>query len=708
MPQEDIQTTDTLNAGRTKINNQTQELYGFKDDLANDTETSLGTTLIGHEGTTLRNTLDNRRKADVTNVATLKALVPTNGEVRSTQGYYSSADQGSGTYTYDAASTATSNNGTVIRPNSVGSDASPGRWLLRHQGYISVAQFGVLPQPTVSTTGFNAAFATQLPVIIPSGDYHVDGTLRPNRNRIILGLGQVRIYGLRTGTFDEILNGLGAGLGKFCVWDMKLMYNTRLEGVHIWGSEDDPWITNRVCFGSTGEVATSEDYYAGKHFVRCQAWRAEWAIYVPDSGTTTFGVLTGSIWESFECHTTNGIYGGANQDDVTFANYRIVKASGYGLYKKAGQPWNWVTGIFTTAGGTATAIHLEPGAILSFAALFIESGDNLALTPIKLNAGANQSTSISVDGMSVNAPDGTRYITCASQGNNQFKITGLRDRHWNGTRNATRLVHMDYTDGQTQKNKGSIGYLGVDGIDLVSFASTDQQFSRNNISEVRIESLHDIVTYKGIWWTLSLYDDPPLQRHTLGTGTHSAYHLDNGATQGMLITVSSGVTASLQGKMARSTTTNSRWFVIRHDMNSLGTLVLLDNAVDASSIFALGGTNLTVPVGQEVWFQWNGTRLARAKQVAEQVSANRGDTSPTLTMLDAEIQRFATTLTANRTVTLPATGGYNGKSFRIVRTGLGAFTLDVGGLKTIPSATAAWVDVAHDGSAWVLTGYGTL
>ena len=34
--------------------------------------------------------------------------------------------------------------------------------------------------------------------------------------------------------------------------------------------------------------------------------------------------------------------------------------------------------------------------------------------------------------------------------------------------------------------------------------------------------------------------------------------------------------------------------------------------------------------------------------------------------------------------------------------------LDVGGLKIIPSATAAWVDVEFTGSAWVLTGYGTL
>lgn len=91
------------------------------------------------------------------------------------------------------------------------------------------------------------------------------------------------------------------------------------------------------------------------------------------------------------------------------------------------------------------------------------------------------------------------------------------------------------------------------------------------------------------------------------------------------------------------------------------------------------------------------------------VSADRGDTSQTLTVgTDASTQRWATALTANRTVTLSTSGAINGDCFRVARTGLGAFTLDVGGLKTIPSATAAWVDVEFSGSAWVLTGYGTL
>lgn len=91
------------------------------------------------------------------------------------------------------------------------------------------------------------------------------------------------------------------------------------------------------------------------------------------------------------------------------------------------------------------------------------------------------------------------------------------------------------------------------------------------------------------------------------------------------------------------------------------------------------------------------------------MSGDRGDASVTLQVgVDAPQQRFATALTANRVVTLSAVDAFNGAQFRVTRTGLGAFTLDVGGLKTIPSGVAAFVDVEHDGTAWRLTAYGTL
>ncbi len=90
------------------------------------------------------------------------------------------------------------------------------------------------------------------------------------------------------------------------------------------------------------------------------------------------------------------------------------------------------------------------------------------------------------------------------------------------------------------------------------------------------------------------------------------------------------------------------------------------------------------------------------------LGSDRGDTSVTLVAgTDVEIQRFATALTANRTVTLGQ--GFAGARFTITRSGLGAFTIDVGpGLKTLPSATAAWCDVGHDGTGWALVRFGNL
>lgn len=87
------------------------------------------------------------------------------------------------------------------------------------------------------------------------------------------------------------------------------------------------------------------------------------------------------------------------------------------------------------------------------------------------------------------------------------------------------------------------------------------------------------------------------------------------------------------------------------------------------------------------------------------VSADRGDADVTPVSTDEETQRIATTLTANRTVTLPASNVRKGDIFWIVRTGLGSFTINVGGLKTIPSGTAATVIVQHNGTAWQLIGY---
>lgn len=123
--------------------------------------------------------------------------------------------------------------------------------------------------------------------------------------------------------------------------------------------------------------------------------------------------------------------------------------------------------------------------------------------------------------------------------------------------------------------------------------------------------------------------------------------------------------------------------------------------------------NLTSPT---VWISlqnWPRLKAFDGTQVivlaSSGMSQDRGDADVTLTLDDAPTQYFRTTLTANRTVTLP-TAAENGDHFEIVRNPVtsGAFTLAVGTLVTIPASTKARVRVEHDGTAWYLAGYGTL
>lgn len=87
-----------------------------------------------------------------------------------------------------------------------------------------------------------------------------------------------------------------------------------------------------------------------------------------------------------------------------------------------------------------------------------------------------------------------------------------------------------------------------------------------------------------------------------------------------------------------------------------------------------------------------------------------GDADATLTPTTSRaLARFTVALTANRTVTLSTTNAWNGARFKVIRaaSATGAFTLSVGGLKTL-AAASEWAEVTYDGTAWVLTGYGTL
>jgi hypothetical protein len=100
---------------------------------------------------------------------------------------------------------------------------------------------------------------------------------------------------------------------------------------------------------------------------------------------------------------------------------------------------------------------------------------------------------------------------------------------------------------------------------------------------------------------------------------------------------------------------------------------------------------------------------------AQGVSADKGNANFTLTLGSSEPTAWLNTpLTANRTVTLAVSAANVGTTaqawgrFRVVRSAAstGAFTLDVGGLKSL--AAGQWCDIEWNGAAWVLTAAGSL
>lgn len=120
---------------------------------------------------------------------------------------------------------------------------------------------------------------------------------------------------------------------------------------------------------------------------------------------------------------------------------------------------------------------------------------------------------------------------------------------------------------------------------------------------------------------------------------------------------------------------------------------------------------VTYDAGTAAWVLVQSGFLPSAEVRA--LSADNGDASPTLTVATSErTQRWATTLTADRTATLSTTGAYTGARFRIVRTeaATGLFCLYV----SAASATIAtlllgqWCDVEYSGSAWIVVAKGDL
>jgi hypothetical protein len=85
------------------------------------------------------------------------------------------------------------------------------------------------------------------------------------------------------------------------------------------------------------------------------------------------------------------------------------------------------------------------------------------------------------------------------------------------------------------------------------------------------------------------------------------------------------------------------------------------------------------------------------------------DADFTLTPNTSSPYQFHTgTLTADRAVTLSTSGALAGMSFRITRSGAGAFNLNVGTGPLKALATGQWAEFVYTGSAWALAQFGSL
>jgi hypothetical protein len=143
--------------------------------------------------------------------------------------------------------------------------------------------------------------------------------------------------------------------------------------------------------------------------------------------------------------------------------------------------------------------------------------------------------------------------------------------------------------------------------------------------------------------------------------------------------------------------------------------VIREATATGSAVLDVGGLVSLAQPGQWCDVEYDGsawrlTATGTFSQLAG-IGPDRGDNDVTLNGLaSAPIQQFNTPLGADRAVTLPTTGVSNGRTFRIVRrtASTGAFNLNIGTGPLKALATGEWCDVAYDGSAWVLTAFGSL
>jgi len=115
-----------------------------------------------------------RQAVTVNTMSNLKKITgAVNGQKVSMVGYYTATDGVCSDYYWDAASTATSNDGSVVQATAV----TTGRWMLVHNDSVNVLQFGAKADGTNDSTYINNAAASGVARIVISSTHYLTSAI---------------------------------------------------------------------------------------------------------------------------------------------------------------------------------------------------------------------------------------------------------------------------------------------------------------------------------------------------------------------------------------------------------------------------------------------------------------------------------------------------------------------------------------------------
>lgn len=124
-------------------------------------------------------------------------------------GYYTKGDPGGGTYFFNASSTATDNDGNIIKPTAI-SSGDPGRWIRVDEGTIRAATFGItndLTNQNTKITALSNISAVKEIVFDQGGKIAVDGNLVIPYGKSLHFQNNTMLSGISGGSADTLKGG---------------------------------------------------------------------------------------------------------------------------------------------------------------------------------------------------------------------------------------------------------------------------------------------------------------------------------------------------------------------------------------------------------------------------------------------------------------------------------------------------------------------